>query len=454
VLVLALLAKPAAIVVPFMALVLDYFLIRRPVRRSIVSLAPWLIIAMPFVVVTKWQQPDNLLATITPLWQRPLVAADALAFYLYKLVLPIWLGPGYARSPEVIFDEGWAYFTWIIPAGIAVAVWRWRRYAHWPLAAAGLFVAGLLPVLGLVQFQFQNWSTVADRYLYLSMLGPAVAMAALNSRRSDKRKWIVIACVPVLLALAVKSTYQAAIWHDSRTLWRYALDIGQDSAVVRSNLGATLVESNAEEAVYQLERAVDLAPRYADAHYNLGLSLAKRGRFAEAVNQYRTVLKLKPGYPNVHSYLADALAGTGQKEEAIVHYRQALQTDPNNATIHNNFGNVLADNGSLSEAIEHYREAVRIRPNYSGAYFNLGLAFEDRGDLVEAARQYRKAVQTDPNNANAHNNLAFVLQRQGQKEQAIEQFREALRIRPDFPEARRGLVGLVGESGKEKVPGN
>jgi tetratricopeptide (TPR) repeat protein len=452
--VLALLAKPAAVVVPLMAWVLDYCVLRRSVKQSAISLGLWVFIALPFVIMTKWQQPDTLLTVVTPLWMRPLVAADALAFYLYKLVVPLWLGPGYARSPDVIFDEGWAYFTWIVPLGLAVGIWYLGRRERWSLAAAGLFIAGLLPVLGLVQFQFQNWSTVADRYLYLSMLGPALALAWFISKQWSKRKWVAIGCATVLLSLAIKSAFQAEIWHSSETLWRYALDIGQDSAVVRSNLGATIVDSKLDEAIYQLRQAVALAPAYADAYYNLGIALAKRGEFAEAVDQYRTVLKLKPAYPNAHYFLAIALVGSGQLDEAISHYRQALQMNPNDATAHNNFGNLLADRGLLDEAIAQYREAVRIRPSYSGGYFNLGLVFEDRGDLDEAARQYQKALQVDPNHANAHNNLAAILFRQGQREAAITHFREALRIRPDFPEARRGLARVLSESGKEKALGN
>jgi tetratricopeptide (TPR) repeat protein len=452
--VLALLAKPAAVVVPLMAWVLDYCLLRRSLKQSATSLGLWILVAIPFVIMTKWQQPDELLTVVTPLWQRPLVAADALAFYFFKLFVPLWLGPGYARSPDVIFEEGWAYFTWVIPLGVAVGIWCLKHREPWSVAAAGLFIAGLLPVLGIVQFQFQNWSTVADRYLYLSMLGPALALAWFVSRQWSKRKWVAMACATVLLSLAIKSAFQTEIWHNSETLWRYALDIGQDSAVVRSNLGATIVEAKLDEAIYQLRQAVELAPAYADAHYNLGVALAKRGEFAEAVDQYRTVLKLKPSYPNVHYFLAIALAGSGQFDEAISHYRQSLNINPNDAMAHNNLGNLLADRGLLDDAIEQYREAVRIKPNYTGAYFNLGLAFEDRGDLDEAARQYRKALQLDPNNANAHNNLAVLLQRQGQREAAITQFREALRIRPDFPEARRGLARLLSESGKEKAAGN
>jgi hypothetical protein len=41
---------------------------------------------------------------------------------------------------------------------------------------------GLLPVSGLARFMFQIHSTVADHYMYLPMLGPAMALAWLIDR--------------------------------------------------------------------------------------------------------------------------------------------------------------------------------------------------------------------------------------------------------------------------------
>lgn len=446
--VLALMAKPAAVMAPVVAWILDILILKRSARQSAVSLGVWMLIALPFVILTKWQQPDTLLDIVTPLWRRPLVAADALAFYFYKLFLPLWLGPGYSRSPEFIFDEGWAYLTWILPLIFGAATWYLRRRKPWLVAAAGVFVAGLLPVLGIVQFQFQNWSTVADRYLYLSMLGPALAFAWLLAEQWHRGRWAGAAGAILLLLLGFKCARQVEIWHNSETLWRHALEIGQESAVAHANLGAPLVDSNLDEAFVHLRRAVALAPDFPNAHFNLAVALTRRGALAEAIDHYRYLLKLRPKFPDAHYLLAVDLYNTGQSEEAIKYYRQALQLKPADAKARNGLGNALADRGRLAEAVEQYREAIKINPAYAGAYFNLGIALADRGDLDEAARQYRTALQLEPDNANAHNNLADILARQGQRETAIDHFREALRLKPDFPEAQRGLSRLLGGPAK------
>ena len=73
--------------------------------------------------------------------------------------------------------RGWAYFTWTVPAAVAVLLWLARRRFPWLVAAAALFCVGVAPVLGLVPFDFQNFSTVCDHYLYFAMFGPALAAA-------------------------------------------------------------------------------------------------------------------------------------------------------------------------------------------------------------------------------------------------------------------------------------
>src|SRR5207302_490970 len=110
------------------------------------------------------------------------IAGDALAFYLYKFVCPTALTLDYARKPAWMINHVWFYWTWLAPAGAAAAIRLWRPGRRWLGAAALLLLAGLLPVLGLVPFEFQGYSTVADHYMYLAMLGPSLAGAWLLAR--------------------------------------------------------------------------------------------------------------------------------------------------------------------------------------------------------------------------------------------------------------------------------
>jgi hypothetical protein len=258
-LVLALLAKPAAVVVPVMALVIDRLLLGRTWGAIARSLALWFVLIVPVMLVARHVQPAAEV-TPAPLWARPLVAGDALAFYLGKLVWPVGLSVNYGRSPDAILRSGALYWTWLVPAALAAALaWRWRRGERWLPAAALLFAAGVLPVLGLTTFLYQQFSTVADRFVYLSMFGPALAAAWVMSRRWNRGAAALAAVV--LIVLGARTASQARVWRDRLTLLAHAVAVTPDYPVARrAYAGALLEENRIAEAIVQLEHVMRVAP--------------------------------------------------------------------------------------------------------------------------------------------------------------------------------------------------
>src|SRR6185312_3258202 len=174
--ILGMLSKPTGMITPGLALTIDLLILKRPWREVVRSIVPWFLVALPCPIWTRICQPNRLQIDL-PLWQRPLIATDALTFYLCKIIFPWRLTYDYGRSPWVAFARGWALWTWIVPAAIATAVCLNRKRSTVPSAAAILLVIGVAPVLGLTVFDFELMSTVADHYLYVAMLGPALLTA-------------------------------------------------------------------------------------------------------------------------------------------------------------------------------------------------------------------------------------------------------------------------------------
>jgi hypothetical protein len=253
---LAMLSKPTAIVVPLMAAAVDALVLGRPWRTVTRWLWPWALLMVPCALWTRAAQPAPW-ASPVPVWTRPLVASDAVAFYLCKIVWPAHLCVDYGRRPTVVVGSGAIYWTWLLPAAL-LAVPLWRRW--WPLvAAAVLFAAPLLPVSGLVPFDFQFYSTVADHYLYLPMLGVALAagwaLSALATNRlaaarraglgarsparraAAKRAFIIAGPALVLVALAIRSVVQEATWQDTSSVFEHALTVNPRSFVACDMLG-------------------------------------------------------------------------------------------------------------------------------------------------------------------------------------------------------------------------
>ena len=330
--VLALLAKPTAVVVPVVVWLLDIWGWPQTWRTRKPVLLVWLIIALLWGLLTSQVQPAATGLFKVPWWARPLIAGDAVAFYLYKLGLPLWLGPDYGRSPEVMLAQPSLWLTGLGPWGLAVWLWYKRTRVPWLAAAAGVFVAGLLPVLGLVPFAFQTFSTVADRYVYIAMLGPAVALAWALAQ--SRQRWLAVGCVVVLGLLGIRSAWQAHYWHTTVSLFEHALTVNPHSAV---------------------------------AHNNLGAALQSQGRLAEAIDHYTEAIRFRPTFALAHFNLGYVLRSQGHIQQAVDHYTEALRLEPYDVSAHYNLGLALAKQGRLAEAKHHFAEVLRLNPNHAAA---------------------------------------------------------------------------------------
>ena len=444
--VLALLAKPAAVVVPVLAWVLDVWGWPQTWRHRKLALLTWLGLAVLWGLFTSLKvQPAASGSFIPPLWERPLIAGDAVGFYLSKLGIPFWLGPDYGRSPEWLLAQWWHWFTGLVPWGLALWLWYKRTRVSWLVAAAGVLVAGLLPVLGLVPFAFQAYSTVADRYIYSAMLGPALALAAAIVQMAQgpahiRQRWLAVGAVVLLGVLGTRSAWQAHYWHDTVALFEHELAVHPESFMAHNALGMVMAEQNRlPEAIHYYTEAIRLWPRNSAAHYNLGNALSRQGKPQEAIEQYMEVLRLKPNSAEAHNRLGAVLADQGYVAEAVSHYTAALQLEPAYPQAHYNLGNALNRQGKMQEAIEQYTAALRFRPNYAEAHHNLGATLADQGRVAEAISHYTAALQLRPRYVMAHYNLGVLLAKQGQLAEARQHLSEVLRLDPNHAGARRFL---------------
>jgi tetratricopeptide (TPR) repeat protein len=436
--VLALLAKPAAVVVPVVVWLLDTWGWPQTWRQRLPALLAWLGLAVLWGVFTSQVQPPAPNFFITPLWARPLIAGDTVTFYLYKLVVPIWLGPDYGRTPEVMLSQGWVWLTGLVPWGLAVWLWYKRTRLSWLVTTVAVLVAGFLPVLGLVPFAFQAYSTVADRYMYIAMLGPALALAWVLGQ--PHRRWLVIGSVAVLSLLAIRSAWQTHYWHDTVSLFEHALTVNPRSFVAYNTLGVVLAAQNRlGEATRSYSEALRLWPRYTQAHNNLGNALSRQGKLEEAIQHYTEALRLKPNFAEAHNNLGAALAEQGRIAEAVKHYTTALRLQPAYPRAHYNLGNALSRQGKLEEAMQHYTEALRQQPAFAEAHNNLGAVLVGRERVAEAIRHYSAALRLNPHYVKAHYGLGIALVKQGRIAEARRHFSEVLRLDPNNAAARQFL---------------
>jgi tetratricopeptide (TPR) repeat protein len=110
---------------------------------------------------------------------------------------------------------------------------------------------------------------------------------------------------------------------------------------------------------------------YANAtHYNLGLSLAKKGHLDEAIADYHEALRLMTDRALLRTNLGELLVRKGQLDEAIDECREAIRLWRNHANswaspcqeadAHGNLAKALRHKGRLDEAFAEDKEAFRL----------------------------------------------------------------------------------------------
>jgi Tfp pilus assembly protein PilF len=366
------------------------------------------------VIATQRAQPAGALAIEhVELWQRPLVAADALLFYLRKLVWPWPLGPDYGRTPSVALESLIGKLAWLgLAAFVAAIYWLPGRRVAW--TALAIFAAALAPVSGLLSFGFQGMSTVADRYLYLGMLAPALLLAWGLSRGAPRAAWVTAGAV--IAGLAAFSFWQTSLWHDDGTLFAHNLErVNAKSHVAFNNLG------------YALQRRAVSAPTPAE----------KTALLQTAATHFDRARQLRPEMDEAWQRLAYAQRQLGQLPEAEATFRQFLAQRPKSPTGHYNLGTLLAQQHRAAEAIAEFRAAIALRPDYANAWLELALQLAAERDGAGALEAFQQALATGRTSraiqVKGHLGLAELQLALGNRSAAIEAAQVAAQLAPQLP---------------------
>jgi len=159
-------------------------------------------------------------------------------------------------------------------------------------------------------------------------------------------------------------------------------------------------------AINNFEKAIALNPKYAEAHYNLGVAFQKTHQPDNAIKHYKEAINVKHEYPAAHNNLGLISLELGHTDSAIKSFEWAIAYSPEYAEAHNSLGAVSQELDKFDEAIRHYKKAVTINPKYAQALNNLGISYEILGLEVEALNHYEKAINVKPDFAEAHFNLS------------------------------------------------
>ncbi|HJU43035.1 MAG TPA: tetratricopeptide repeat protein [Vicinamibacterales bacterium] len=119
--------------------------------------------------------------------------------------------------------------------------------------------------------------------------------------------------------------------------YKKALELQPDYPSAQNNLGAALAaKGDAAGAIAAFRAAIAIDDRSATAHrnlgnllYDVGTELLEEQNFDAAAARFHEALKIRPDWPEAHNNLGIALASRGRIAEALTHFERAVQLNPN-----------------------------------------------------------------------------------------------------------------------------
>lgn len=382
----ALLAKPTAVTLPGVLLLLDAWPLCRghkcPTETTVTTWRKLIVEKLPFFALSSFHALATLAAQRTalaslesvPISLRLENAVVFLSWQTWASFCPVGLAASYPYpkagfSVEVLAGSvvGLAVLTW---ACIALR-------ARLPMLLVGWlwFVGMLIPVLGLFQ---QGDQGVADRWTYLPGIGMAFALAFggmhaftwLSARvpppMARVAGWAVLGCLAV--ALAAMSARQASYWRDAETLWRRSATCYPWGDKALTNLGWALHERGRDdEAMQYFAAGLAVNPRHADCANILGLLLGQRGLHTQAEACFRLAIEHRPGLAPAHGNLGVTLARLEKYKEAEREFSVALQINPSDPDVLFNHGVFLQNRGDAAAARARFMQVLSLSPGHAAA---------------------------------------------------------------------------------------
>jgi tetratricopeptide (TPR) repeat protein len=337
-LLLAILSKPTALIIPGVMFVLDIALqarLEEPSfwKRRLTLYIPILIVVVPMIVrlVTMMQDTGGIKPYHGGSFATNLLAVSQILISYIKI---IGFTVNYSADyPIHLYSNPHTWQPWVflglnvlfIISAVVAFMKKWYLY--------GFFVTWYYIFLLPVSHIFPISQFMTDRYALLPSLSWCMLLGylltklwqlklehSILSRRFPMALAIGLFCF-VTLFYAYMTFRQGGIWRNSQTLWEDTLAKYPNSSPANVNLAAIYIHQGRFPEVQELcLRAIKALPYDYLAISNLALAQMMMMQYDNAINNYKQALKLKPDLPESRMGLAYAYFGNRDYKDAYEMY--------------------------------------------------------------------------------------------------------------------------------------
>jgi tetratricopeptide (TPR) repeat protein len=399
--------------------------------------------------------------------EKMLSKINRLDDYVWLLLFPFPLAADYSYQhfPYSDLSDPLVYLSLATMIFMLWGTWKLWTKRH-PLAFAMLFFWAFFMLINNILFDIG--ATMGERLIYHSSLGFCMMLAwgivwVAERLQEQQRKFIVLFVVVVLCIPALGLTWERNLeWKNDESLFIADVQKHPNSALCNGNAGARFMDRGlkylndpamqdsvnyyADTAIFYLERAVKLHPKYANGWLNIGLCYYNKKNYERAALAWEKVYAIFPSNPILQSY-AQMLIGMANE--------RALKKDYAGAAMFYNYG--LRAYPADSKIWADYAGSSFMAQKYDQAQTAFDQAYQRTTDQAmrdNLARGYRAAHYNDSvqklwlsDSLNPDYNLMVTQGIIGTPDfypQARRNLNRVLAARPDDVTAQRLLDSLTG----------
>ncbi|MCK4512798.1 tetratricopeptide repeat protein, partial [bacterium] len=231
---------------------------------------------------------------------------------------------------------------------------------------------------------------------------------------------------------------------------RTACPKAKDAVMRALEIDDTLVEAHASLALVrtiydwdwagaerEFERAIQINPSYATAHYWFALHLMWMGRMEEALRRIEIARELDPLSLVINRNLAQICIFARRYDEAIEALTRTIEMDPGFPVAHVLLGEAYSHKGMKKAALAEFQKELELSGGFGpGVDTRIGSAYVRLG-MREKAEEVSSRLAVHAREAFVKpSDLAEILFSLGENDRAFECLREA------FEERDKGVLGL------------
>ncbi len=367
--ILALLSKINLIFLPIIILSFLMLIQNRKLISSVLISLPYFVVSLVLGLTnTFWDAgalptPESEMILDPSFIHRYFLIGKNFIFYFYKTFIPTDLMFSYKKA-VIDYSNLWD----ILPSIFLTLFLVFCGYKIFTARRLNTFYSGIIisfillfPVLGLVEIYYMRFSSVAEHYLSIAMIGFLFAVLSLI-----KNKKFHYACFVFPVVLSYQTFRYLPEYSDEETVMLKTIDKNSDSIL---------------------------------AHNLLGSLYKNKGDFKKAIDHYQKSIEIKPT-AQPYFNLATVQEKIDLWDQARANYEKSIELNPYYAPTYVNLGGVYLKLNKPLVAINYFKKSLEKNRNYSPAFYNIGYTYEFiLKDAKESYKWYLQALQISPQNS-------------------------------------------------------